>query len=157
MDWIRLKMSKDSLRRYDSALELISIYSLHKQTVDLTKRVWANLLTFMQILRSAVINGCLSCFRSTRTWHSLPQSLHIERYVSKDSPSVRSYGLLQQLNTIPGFYSAIFVLYLRYRPASKKGTEKTAMNKILFYSLCALYVLTAKLVCYIYHWQETRD
>lgn len=37
MDWIRLKMSRASLRRYDSTLlvELIvwlSIYNLHKQT-----------------------------------------------------------------------------------------------------------------------------
>jgi hypothetical protein len=27
MDWIRLKMSKDSLRRYDSGLELIDVTS----------------------------------------------------------------------------------------------------------------------------------
>lgn len=50
------------------------------------------------------------------------------------------------LNTIPGFYSAIFVLYLRYQLASKEGSEKTAMGNILFYSLCALYILTASII-----------
>ncbi|KAF8801525.1 hypothetical protein BYT27DRAFT_7341856 [Phlegmacium glaucopus] len=38
-----------------------------------------------------------------------------------------------------GIYSGIFVMYLQYQ-ASKEGTDKT--NNILFYSHCALYVLS---------------
>ena len=89
-----------------------------------------------------------------RTWTSLvPKSLHIFHYFSKDSSSVRylCYTVSQllrrlNLNTIPGIYSAIFVLYLRYQSASKRGLEKTAMGNILFYSLCVLYVLTASVI-----------
>lgn len=62
--------------------------------------------------------------------------------------SVLTRQLLKQLNTIPGLYSAIFVLYLQHhwQSASKKGFEKTAMGNILFYSLCVLYVLTASVI-----------
>ncbi|KAF8801522.1 hypothetical protein BYT27DRAFT_6789041 [Phlegmacium glaucopus] len=44
-----------------------------------------------------------------------------------------------QYYTGSGIYSGIFVTYLQYQ-TSKEGTDKT--NNILFYSHCALYVLS---------------
>ena len=42
----------------------------------------------------------------------------------------------------PGIYSAIFGLYLRYRPSKELGIDK---RNILLYALCTLYILSTAL------------
>lgn len=43
---------------------------------------------------------------------------------------------------VPGFYSGIFILFLRHNLASKKAASKGMRNNILFYALCLLYFLS---------------
>src|SRR5271155_3910736 len=57
------------------------------------------------------------------------------------STTVRAPAKAIQHHPIPGLYSGIFALYLQYH-RSKKNIDQAKATSILFYALCALYVLS---------------
>src|SRR5271168_2921601 len=51
-----------------------------------------------------------------------------------------------QYYPIPGLYSGIFAMYLQYYQFKKDSTGQGKAKTILFYALCALYVLSLALI-----------
>src|SRR5271168_1616724 len=51
-----------------------------------------------------------------------------------------------QYYPIPGLYSGIFAMYLQYYQLKKDSTGQGKAKTILFYALCALYVLSLAVI-----------
>src|SRR5271154_817914 len=51
-----------------------------------------------------------------------------------------------QYYPIPGLYSGIFAMYLQYHQLKKDSTGQGKAKTILFYALCALYVLSLAVI-----------
>ena len=54
------------------------------------------------------------------------------------STTVRAAAKAVQHHSIPGLYSGIFAMYLQYQ----KDTSQARAKNSLFYTLCALYILS---------------